>query len=96
VETSNVERRTLNIESGEWRESAIRHSIFLQSYELISIAEQFLQLIAGGVFTGTFIVLADKVSPRKFKILAKISDGLLSFRFRAAIAALMGRARIVT
>ena len=60
-----------------------------------SIAKQFFQLLAGGIFTGVVFAFRRKSSPNEIEVLAKIPNLFFRDGIRAAVAALMGSTRVV-
>src|SRR5260370_8488572 len=61
-----------------------------------SIPEQFLQLLSRLVFAGVGFGFGRPLTAREGKVFAEIADALLGHGFRAAVAALMRRPRVVT
>ncbi|EEF57762.1 hypothetical protein [Pedosphaera parvula] len=59
------------------------------------IAQQFFQLVPSGIFTTVRFTSGHEVTATEIKIFAEIAHMLLLNRVGPAVAALMGRARIV-
>jgi len=62
----------------------------------MSIAQQFPELAAGGVFAGIGIGFREEDAFGKIKIFAKVAGGFFFDRFGAPVAALLGDSRVVT